>query len=522
VTTERAHLRPWHWVAVGAAATLAIGVGILASVVPFSTEKLREALVQTLSERFDGDAELADLHVGLFPRFHVEAFNLAIHHRRRRDVPPLISVKRISASSSLLALVRKHVELVELDGLDIEIPPDRESIDLAPDKPDDEAEVTTPPTTIAIDTLLSTDARLVIIPDDRKAAPKTWDIHTLRMHNVGPGRAMPFQAKLKNAIPPGEIDTSGSFGPWQAADPGSTPLGGAFTFERADLSVFKGISGILSARGAFKGALRRIDINGETETPQFMLAVGGHPVPLHAVYHAVVDGTNGDTRLEPVNATFLKTSVAASGKIVMTPELRGHTVSLSIQMTKARVEDVMRLAVATPKPPMTGALTLASKLVLPPGNRDVVDKMRLEGQFTIRSARFANLDIQQKVNELSHRSRGKAPDEQQVGVVSDFTGRFRMADGRLSLPGLTFAVPGSVVTLAGTYDLKPETLNFEGTLAMDASISETQRGIKRLLLKMVDPLFEKEGGGSAIPIVITGSVHNPSFGLDRSRIFKKK
>src|SRR5262249_15704776 len=202
--------------------------------------------------------------------------------------------------------------------------------------------------------------------------------------------------------------------------------------------------------------------------------------------------------------------------------LNGHTVTLSIDMAKARLEDVMRLAVKTPKPPMMGALTLKSKLVLPPGNRDVVDKMRLDGQFTIRSARFTSLDIQKKVNELSHRSQGKAPDEQEVGVVSDFTGRFKGSDGRLSLPGLTFAVPGALVTLAGAYDLKPETLNFTGMVEMDASISETQQGIKRLMLKMVDPLFKKEGGGSAIPILITGSIHSPSFGLDRSRIFKRK
>jgi hypothetical protein len=33
--------------------------------------------------------------------------------------------------------------------------------------------------------------------------------------------------------------------------PGRTPLKGKFTFGRADLSVFKGISGILSAHGTF-------------------------------------------------------------------------------------------------------------------------------------------------------------------------------------------------------------------------------------------------------------------------------
>jgi len=35
-------------------------------------------------------------------------------------------------------------------------------------------------------------------------------------------------------------------------------LKGAFTFARADLNVFKGIAGTLSARGTFGGSLERI------------------------------------------------------------------------------------------------------------------------------------------------------------------------------------------------------------------------------------------------------------------------
>ena len=64
-------------------------------------------------------------------------------------------------------------------------------------------------------------------------------------------------------------------------------------------------------------------------------------------------------------------------------------------------------------------------------------------------------------------------------------------------------------------------LDFTGTLLMDAKISETQTGLKRLLLKAVDPLFKKDGGGSAIPIKIGGKRSDPAFGLDRSRVFHR-
>jgi uncharacterized radical SAM protein YgiQ len=46
------------------------------------------------------------------------------------------------------------------------------------------------------------------------------------------------------------------------------------------LSVFRGISGILSATGTFGGTLDRISIDGRTETPDFMVNISGHPVPL--------------------------------------------------------------------------------------------------------------------------------------------------------------------------------------------------------------------------------------------------
>ena len=75
-------------------------------------------------------------------------------------------------------------------------------------------------------------------------------------------------------------------------------------FEKADLGVFKGISGTLSSRGTFGGTLAALGGKGETDTPDFTIAVGGHPFPLHVDYQALIDGTNGDTRLTVIDAGF--------------------------------------------------------------------------------------------------------------------------------------------------------------------------------------------------------------------------
>ncbi len=92
---------------------------------------------------------------------------------------------------------------------------------------------------------------------------------------------------------------------------------------------------------------------------------------------------------------------------------------------------------------------------------------------------------------------------------------------RLTLPSFAFNVPGATVKLHGHYALRAETVDFKGDLLMDAKVSQTQSGIKSLLLKVVDPLFKKDGGGSDLPIKIEGKRDAPSFGLDMHRVFHK-
>jgi AsmA-like C-terminal region len=105
-------------------------------------------------------------------------------------------------------------------------------------------------------------------------------------------------------------------------------------------------------------------------------------------------------------------------------------------------------------------------------------------------------------------------------VTSDFSGRFTFGNGTLALSTLTFDVPGAIVKLNGQYSLRPETLAFSGDLVLDAKMSETTTGWKSLALKMVDPLFRKDGR-TIIPIKITGTRDDPSFGIDARRILRR-
>jgi hypothetical protein len=540
--------RRWAWWLAGAGAALMIVLVILASIVPLRSQTLKARIVATLADRLNSDVTLDELSVKAFPRLHVEGRGLSIRQRNRTDdVPPLIAIKAFEVDADLAGVARKHVSHVELTGLEISIPPKPDGEPPDASTPDRTREHRLHPSTgavatigddptatkprvdpasleggVVIDQLDTRDARLVIIPRKAGKQPRVWAIHTLRMRDVGVSQAMPYDATLTNGVPPGEIVTNGRFGPWNRGDPGSTPLEGTFTFDKADLGVFNGIGGTLSSRGSFDGALAYIEVHGETDTPDFVVNVGGHPFPLHTNYHAIVDGTTGDTRLERIDATFLRSTLVAKGAVLDGPPgQKGRTVSLDITMPQARIEDVMLMAVHTPTPPMSGALRLTTKFLLPPGETDVVERLRLNGRFTITRAKFTNYDVQGKIVELSYRGRGKADERRTEPVASDFEGRFAFADGRLELPDVTFGVPGAQVKLAGVYAVKRESLAFKGHLFLDAKVSQTVTGIKSLLLKVVDPLFRRKGGGSAIPIKIEGTRQDPKFGLDMGRVFRK-
>src|SRR5471032_2017801 len=101
---------------------------------------------------------------------------------------------------------------------------------------------------------------------------------------------------------------------------------------------------------------------------------------------------------------------------------KGRTVTLDVVMDKARIEDIMKMAVKAPTPPMTGALKLTTKFLLPPGEKEVVDRLRLDGQFSIAQVKFTNYDVQGKIEELSKRATARTAEPEKEHVVSDFRG----------------------------------------------------------------------------------------------------
>jgi hypothetical protein len=515
-------MRVARWVlvvAVGLAAVL-ITMAALGSRSPV----LRKKLVQTLEENLDADVELQDLHASAFPTLSITGDGLSVRMKGHHEGDPLIDVRHFEVSAGLSGLFYRprRFQLVRLEGLRITIPPDSDHDDADKEK----SERATSPGPVIIEHLESKDAELVIVPRKPDKAPRVFAIHDLKMRSVGFDRAMPFDATLTNPLPTGLIQATGSFGPWRAEDPGRTPLNGKYEFTNADLGTIKGIGGILSSVGEFVGQLDRIDVNGTTKTPDFSVDVSGQPVPLDTTFHAIVDGTNGDTYLQPVDAQFLRTKLTARGGIYGKKDVKGRTIQLDVTMDKGSLEDVLRLAVKSAKPVMTGAISLTTKLLIPPGEKKVVDRLELDGRFAIAHAHFTDRGVQQKLAALSRRSQGKSADAPPTGgeqIQSEMKGRFTLRDGVVHFNPLTFDVPGAIVTVTGRYTLRGGQLDFAGTFAMDASLSKAAGGgWKSLILKPFDPLFRRPHAGAVLPIKITGTREDPQFGVDIGKALRRK
>jgi hypothetical protein len=507
----------WRWI--GGIALLLIAFGAAVVIVIYRAEPtLRATVIETLSARFKSKVELDAFHVSLIKGLQVSGAGLRIFgdadpNNHEPGFQPIISVAEFRFRMGILDFLRatKHVDTVYVKGLQLNLPPREQRGEMTKMGPKGRK------IEIVVDQFVCDDSKLIVNTLRPGKLPLEFDIESLKMTTIGPGSPMHFDAKLTNPMPVGNVLSSGSFGPWQADSPRDTPVSGTYSFDHADLSTVRGIGGTLSSTGKYAGILDQIVVDGATDTPDFRIAISGRTVPLHTDFHAIVDGTNGDIRLQPVHARILTTWLVANGSAVRTKDPRGHHVELDVAIEKGKIEDLLKLAIRTDPPVMTGVVRLKTKFDLPPGEPDVAHRLKLAGGFQVSGAHFTNDKIQGRIDALSMRSQGKpklAQDNVADNVHSEMNGTFGLSDGVLSFSQLEFQVPGTRVSLTGGYSLDGNQFDFHGSARMDAKLSQMVTGWKSMLLKPADRFFSKDGAGTEIPVKITGTKSEPQFGID--------
>lgn len=503
---------PWKIVLIAGVILLA---GILIVAGWWISPGAKGRVIRALEEKYDSDVEITDLSIGLFPAPNVTLQGLKLRrHKDPTGQAPMIAIRKAQANTGWLGVLRnpKRVTFVRVEGLEITLARGRDKDD---DGQPDQAKPKKP-APFVVEEMVADGTVLNILPKDPEKQPLVWNIYKLKLKSIGPDRPMHYDAQLRNAKPPGLIDANGEFGPWDADEPRRTAVSGKYKFQNADLGDFKGISGKLSSTGEYRGVLEKLEVKGQTDTPDFTVTSAGNPVHLKTEFEATVDGTNGDTLLHPVIAHFGSTTVKAEGGVTGTRGQKGKTVRLDSIVQDGDLADVLRLGVKN-RPPMTGRISFQSLIEIPPGDRDIMDKMRLDGKFEIESGKFTSAQTQQKIAGLSERAQGDPEGGGDSDVLTDLRGRFVLSDGVIKMQGLQFAVPGAKIQLNGTYSMRGGALDFRGTATMDAKISEMTTGWKSFLLKALDPVFKKQHAGAVIPIHIGGTRQQPSFGLSLGR-----
>jgi AsmA-like C-terminal region len=485
-------------------------------------EQLRSRMELFLEERLESEVDLEAFGAHPLPTTSVDGSGLVLRRRGQAGIP-FIEIDTFDVRAAPLGLFRtpRRIQQVTLTGVNVRVVPSRSDAKVEDETAPDPTWRSRP---AVIGELVAERARLEIQSRNPGKPPRVFDIHRIRLTDAsleGPTR---FQASLSIPTPPGNVEARGQVGAWARRDPGHTEVNGEYVFKDADLGVFKGISGTLTSTGEFLGPLERLTVLGRTETPNFALTSAGNEVPLTTEFDALVDGTSGDTILNTVRARLGQSEIITSGRVVRARDVKGRLIRVDARVDRARLEDLLRLAVKGPQPPMSGTARIRAKLEIPPGERDVIERIRLRGEFKLARARFSDFDVQKAVATLSRRGRGiNANEKPPPGdrVVSNLEGVFAMANGRMRFSKLTFSVPGARVDLSGEYRLGREELEFMGTLTTDASISEMTTGWKSVLAKLADFWFRRKGQ-TVIPIKITGRKDKPAFGVDAKRALLRK
>ena len=526
-------LRRKRWLIGGGIAFAVIGGGlfIAASIMAKRVEPfIRDQAIAYMKQRFDGDVELSGLRVHFSPYLplrillkrpgtlaQVEGNDLLLRSQGRTDVPPLFKLHRFSFEVDVADLLRaagtKTVDRVTLEGMEIQIPPKGDRPALRPVSGSTQKSESKP-VDVVISQVLIHNTRLVLLPRDPKKIPLDFDIQDLHLSNAGKDEKLRYTAVLLNPKPPGKINSTGTFGPWHADEPSDTPLSGDYIFENADLGIFNGIAGILRSTGKFEGTLSEITARGEATVPDFRLKRANNRVPLTTNFEVLVDGTNGNTELKPVHVTLGTSQFTTTGFVAKHEGDKKRTIFIDADIPAGNLTDFLRLA-APGKPLMAGTIRMRAKIGIPPLDTKVKEKLQLDGNFDIKNGRFLQSRIQSKLNALSMKAKGKPDAEEVEQAVNQMSGVFRLADEVLTFKSFAFEIPGAYVSLAGSYNMGGDDLDFHGALMLDAKMSQTQTGWKHWVLKPADPFFAKNGAGTFLHIKVVGSTKDPQFGLDR-------
>jgi hypothetical protein len=485
---------PWpRRIAWTALALVALGAAALPVIDHYWPYRYRNVL-PLLETVFASRITVGKYHRTYFPHPGFVAEGLTLRRNNAQNLPPIGSTRQLVVQGRWLdlLLLRERVALVDVDGLQVVIPPIGSQANHQDFPPGSSADFAGPSTTV--EQLHLHDAELDILRNGggRYAFP----IRELTIRNLRSGQPIGYVLDMQNAMPGGRIRAHGSFGPLTPSNLAGTPLSGDFSFAPVRLADLGNLRGNLSATGHFAGTLARIEAD------------------LAGTVAATIDGLNANIVLDRVQARTGSTVVQVAGAIAGSPK----AADLLLTVARGRVEDLLRPFLSS-RPPVTGVVWLKTHAhIAAAGNgAGFLDRLSLDGDFDVPAERLTDRPAEAALSSFSQRAQGARPDAiagdlPGVDVLSSLAGEVTLRGGVFSSPRLTFRVPGAAADMKGTYRLQDGSVNMVGNLTMETDLSHVTTGFKSLLLKPLAPFFKRKDAGAVIPIAITGKPNQYKVG----------
>lgn len=478
---------------ISAAVLLCLAVVLYIKIWPFS----QSAVLQDLGEATDSTVTVHNYKPTYLPPGCVLS---GVEFKHGNDRFKLITIDKLVVEGSYVGILRQHLPRITAVGTHVFIPAVGSHVTFE-----------TQHSKTVVDEIVADGSVVEFESREPGREPLRFDVHEATFKSVTWGSPFGYHLKFHNPNPPGEIAVDGKFGPWTKGKPEVTPMSGEYTFDHADLGVYGGVSGTLSSKGKFEGPLQHINVTGTTETPDFQVT-GNHKFKLLSKFDAYVDGQNGDTFLNRVEAHFGRTTLLAEGSIAGVKGRKGKFTNLQLSTRHGRIEDILGLF-TTERAPMSGESGIRAKVEIPPSHEPFLRKVKLEGTFGIDEGSFAKPETQKGVDELSAGARGENKEDPET-VMTGLKGQVTLVEGLAHFSEISFEIPGAKAHMQGTYSILNHKIDLHGQLRVDTKISKTASGVKSLLLKVMDPIFKKKKHGEIVPVHILGTYEKPDFGLD--------
>ncbi len=423
---------------------------------------------------------------------------------------PMLRIQHVSLQIGLWQAMLGHIVIHDgaVRGVTVVLPPGAAvaSGGTAPLEPASE---------IHLDRLTLEDVHVTFTTSDSQRAPLRFDIAHAVLTGLDRSEPAAFDATVDNGSPIGLVQTSGTIGSWNVADPRATPLQGTFAFGDRSVASVPGLLGSLSMQARYQGTLGLMTTQGETEDPAFGLDVSAHTVALHTVFALQIDAVHGLVRMTSIDAHFNKTHFVLSGTVTRNVAPAGYELDMELSVLSGRMEDALMLAAKSQPPLLRGALTMRGRMLMPAGPDSVSRRLALRnGHFHLTEAQFGKASVQRNVDAMNERASGRPKDataDNAVASTAQADGEVGLQHAVLHVAHLRMREPGSQMSLAGTYALGSSDFALSGTLHTDAKASQMQTGWKGLLTRPFNTLFSHGKAGATMPIRVTGRGNMPEF-----------